>query len=90
MSKFDKLVDKITKGTTDRNIGFEELRNLLLRLGFDERIKGSHHIFTRSGLEEIINFQPKSDSKAKPYQVKQVRELLVNYRLLAQKRTDDE
>ncbi len=90
MSKFDKLADRIIKGNTDKNIGFEELRNLLLRLGFDERIKGSHHIFTRSGIEEIINLQPGPDNKAKPYQVKQVRELLVNYRLLAQKNTDDE
>ena len=89
MSKFDKLIDKVIRGNTDKNIGFEELKNLLLRLGFDERIKGSHHVFIRSGLEEIINLQPGSDNKAKPYQVKQVREVLIKYRLLSQKDADN-
>ncbi|WP_443081501.1 type II toxin-antitoxin system HicA family toxin [Thiohalorhabdus sp.] len=59
---------------------FAGLRNLLLRLGFEERIKGDHHIFTRGDGEEIINLQPRGN-KAKPYQVKQVRTLLVKYRL---------
>jgi len=42
--------------------------------------RGSHHIFTRSDVEEILNLQPRG-SKAKPYQVKQVRTILVEYRL---------
>jgi hypothetical protein len=53
---------------------------LLTRLGFDERIKGDHHIFTMAGIDEIINLQPKG-SKAKPYQVKQVRGLVLRYDL---------
>jgi hypothetical protein len=52
----------------------------LIRLGFDERIRGSHHIFTKKGVEEILNLQPKQ-GKAKAYQVKQVREMLLKYQL---------
>ena len=55
------------------------------KFGFDERIKGSHHIFTKKGIEEIINIQP-IGSKAKAYQVKQVRNLILKYKLGA----DDE
>jgi hypothetical protein len=53
---------------------------VLKRLGFEERIRGSHHIFTRDGIEEILNLQPRR-SRAKPYQVKQVRNVIVRYRL---------
>ena len=53
---------------------------MLKYLGFEERIKGSHHIFSRNGVEEILNIQPKK-SKAKPYQVKQVRNIILKYRL---------
>jgi len=56
------------------------LRALLRRLGFDERIKGDHHIFTKDGVEEILNLQPK-DGKGKPYQVKQVRDVILKYHL---------
>ena|ERR1039457_3944091 len=63
-----------------RTFAFNELRTLLLGLGFAERIKGSHHIFTREDIAEILNLQPQ-DSMAKPYQVKQVRKLLVRYKL---------
>ena len=61
-------------------IRFDDLRALLRRLGFAERIKGSHHIFTREGVDEILNLQPRG-SMAKPYQVKQVRRVLVQYKL---------
>ena len=53
---------------------------LLLAAGFDERSKGSHRIFTRDGVEEILNLQPRG-SMAKPYQVKQVRTVLVRYKV---------
>ncbi len=41
---------------------------------------GSHHIFFRDGVAEILNLQPRS-GKCKPYQVKQVRNVIINYRL---------
>jgi hypothetical protein len=56
------------------------LLRLLRRLGFDERVRGSHHILTREGVKEIINLQPMG-AKAKAYQVKQVRSLILKYRL---------
>ena len=51
-----------------------------LRLGFGERVRGSHHIFWKEGVEEILNLQPKG-GKAKPYQVKQVRHVILKYKL---------
>ena len=80
MSQQDKLLAKILSGASDTNISFEQLCQLLIRLGFDERIRGSHHIFTKEGIEEILNLQPKQ-GKAKAYQVKQVRETLLKYQL---------
>ncbi|HOS43006.1 MAG TPA: type II toxin-antitoxin system HicA family toxin, partial [Armatimonadota bacterium] len=62
------------------DIDFSELCALLRSLGFTERIRGSHHIFTREGVVEILNLQPLGHH-AKPYQVRQVRELLVRYQL---------
>lgn len=80
MGKYSKLRQKILAGGADSNVEFSALCQLLIRLGFNERSKGSHHIFTRDGVDEIINLQPKG-SKAKAYQVKQVRGILVKYRL---------
>ena len=74
------VLARILHGTSDANISFAGMRLLLRELGFDERIRGSHHIFTREGVEEILNLQPKG-SKAKPYQVKQVRRVILKYRL---------
>lgn len=80
MSKLDKVFEKILRGTSDANIDFGDLCQLLINVGFDERIRGSHHIFTKSNVVEIINLQPRG-SKAKPYQVKQVRNLILKYKL---------
>jgi hypothetical protein len=80
VAKSDELLSRILRGTSDANIAFNRLRNLLKRLGFTERIRGDHHVFTKSGVEEIINLQPQG-GKAKPYQVRQVRGVIVKYRL---------
>ncbi len=80
MGKYEKLLQRILSGTSDNNIKFSELCQLLKKLGFSERIKGDHYIFTKNNVEEIINIQPKN-SKAKSYQVKQIRNLIVKYRL---------
>ena len=76
----DNILERILRGTSDAGIRFSDLRTLLLKLGFTERIKGSHHIFTRDGINHILNLQSKN-SMAKPYQVKQVRGVLVQYKL---------
>jgi len=63
------------------NIRFADLRRLLASLGFAERIKGSHHIYSRDGIAEILSIQPLSGGGAKPYQVKQVRRIVAKYGL---------
>jgi len=83
MTKRDKVLEAVLRGTSDANIEFSDLCNLLLHLEFSERIRGDHHIFSRDGVEEILNLQPKG-SKAKPYQVKQVRGVILQYHLAAE------
>lgn len=80
MSQIQKLMTKILSGRSDKNISFAELKGLLVHLGFNVRIKGDHHIFTRGDVDEIINIQP-NGNMAKPYQVKQVRNLILKYKL---------
>ena len=80
MTHAEKTLEKVLRGTSDANLAFSDLRKLLSKLGFAERIRGSHHIYTRKGVPEILNLQP-SGSKAKPYQVKQVRYVILAYRL---------
>ncbi|MGH7885158.1 MAG: type II toxin-antitoxin system HicA family toxin [Thermodesulfobacteriota bacterium] len=73
-------MEKILRGSSDANIAFDDIRSMLLHLGFDERTRGSHHIYRKEGIEEIINIQ-RAGNKAKPYQVRQVRSLLLKYHL---------
>ena len=80
MSKYDKLLVQVLRGTSDANISFDGLCELLRQLGFAERVRGSHHIFSRESVEEILNLQPLG-AKAKAYQVKQVRSVLLKYKL---------
>jgi len=75
------ILEKILTGLSDKNIRFSELRSLVLSLGFDERIKGDHHIFTKAGIPEILNLQPLRDGMAKAYQVKQIRSIILKYKL---------
>ncbi len=80
MAKHEKTLLKVLRGGGDANIEFEDLRGLLLHLGFEERMRGSHHIFFKSGIEELINVQ-RSGSKAKSYQVRQVRAVITRHGL---------
>lgn len=82
MSRTDKLLLKLLSGVADADIPFDGLCHLLLRLGFQQRVRGSHHIFFRADVEEILNLQPRG-AKAKPYQVKQVRNVILKYKLAA-------
>jgi predicted RNA binding protein YcfA (HicA-like mRNA interferase family) len=80
MTRREKLLERILRGTSDRNVDFQDLCWLLRQLGFEERIRGSHHIFTQEGIEEILNLQPLG-TLAKAYQVKQVRQIVHKYKL---------
>ncbi len=75
MGQHEKLMQSILSGRQDKNILFSDLCSVL-----DRRVRGDHFIFTKDGVEEIVNIQP-AGSKAKPYQVKQVREIILKYRL---------
>ena len=80
MIRHEKVLTQILRGTSDANIPFDGLCGLLKYLGFKERIKGSHHIFTKENVEEILNVQAKGVN-AKVYQVKQVRNIILKYKL---------
>ena len=80
MSKHARLLGKILSGTADASVPFNGLCHLLQRLGFQVRIRGSHLIFFKSGVEEILNLQPRG-AEAKPYQVKQVRNIILKYKM---------
>lgn len=80
MGRREKFLLKVLLGKSDANISFIQLCELLKDLGFTERIRGSHHIFTKDDIEEILNIQP-LQNKAKAYQVKQIRNLILKYNL---------
>lgn len=80
MNRHERLLEVILRGRSDANVRFSELRALLGHLGFSERIRGSHHLFDRHGIEEIINLQS-CGGHAKPYQVRQVRRVILKYQL---------
>ena len=84
MTVRDKLVRQILTGRSDSNIPFEPLCQMLRWLGFHERISGDHHIFGKANVVEIINLQPLPSGKAKAYQVRQVRNVIVRYKLVDQ------
>jgi predicted RNA binding protein YcfA (HicA-like mRNA interferase family) len=86
MTQINKLLAKLMLGASDANFSFSDLCQILQILGFEVRIKGSHHIFTKEEVAEILNLQPqKADkSKAKAYQVKQVRAVILKYKLVNQ------
>jgi virulence-associated protein VapD len=81
MSKTRKVLSDILSGRSDSNITFADICHLLERCGFTRRQGGgSHIIFHKAEVEEILNLQPLGN-KAKAYQVKQVRNLILKYQL---------
>jgi hypothetical protein len=85
MTRAERLLERVLLGTSDADIPFAGIRQLLEALGFPERIRGSHHIFTRKGVEEILNLQPRR-AKAKSYQVRQVRDVILKCKLEGENR----
>ena len=80
VDKNQQLHARVLEGRSDANINFADLRRLLIWLGFEERIRGSHHIFRKQGVRELINLQ-QDGNKAKVYQVRQVRRVILRYGL---------
>lgn len=52
-----KVLRRVLSGTSDANLDFDDLCHLLTSLGFEMRVRGSHHIFRRAGIEEKLNLQ---------------------------------
>jgi hypothetical protein len=75
-----KTLRRLLSGTSDKGIRFDDLCSLLLSLGFESRVNGSHHLFRKTGVEEKINLQ-RDGGNAKPYQVKQVRAVILKFKL---------
>ncbi|MEO6436611.1 MAG: type II toxin-antitoxin system HicA family toxin [Tepidisphaeraceae bacterium] len=80
MASVEKILEQVLRGTSDANVEFNDLRRLLLHLGFQERTSGGHHIFRRAGIPQLINLQ-RDGKKAKPYQVRQVRRIIADHGL---------
>jgi hypothetical protein len=80
MNKHETTKQRVLSGTCNANIAFDDLCKMLTYLGFKNRTNSSHHIFSKEGVREIINLQAR-DGKAKPYQVKQVKSLIQQYKI---------
>jgi hypothetical protein len=80
MARHKRTLNQVLSGLADSNIAFDDLCALMVQLGFVERIRGDHHIFSRVGIAEILNLQPRGN-KAKTYQVRQVRNVIMRYNL---------
>jgi hypothetical protein len=88
VTRRQKFISRLLSGSADADIRFHDLLALLRTLGFDERVRGDHHIMTKDGVPEILNLQPRGD-KAKPYQVKQIRKVLTAYGFVGAVADDD-
>ncbi|MXY53359.1 MAG: type II toxin-antitoxin system HicA family toxin [Gammaproteobacteria bacterium] len=80
MNRHERLLRTILAGRSDANIRFADLCALMRYLEFDERIRGSHHMYRKDGIQERVNLQ-RDNGNAKPYQVRQVRRVALKYQL---------
>jgi hypothetical protein len=76
MASLKKILLRLLSGSADRNLRFDDVVRLLKHWGFEERIRGDHHIFSHPAIHEILNLQPRG-AQAKAYQVAQIREIIV-------------
>jgi predicted RNA binding protein YcfA (HicA-like mRNA interferase family) len=77
--KKQKLLKKLLSGS--KNIRFSEAEACAEAFGFQlKNISGSHHIYAHPGIPELLNLQ-NVKGKAKPYQIKQLLQLIEQYNL---------
>lgn len=80
MTKPPKLLAKAMAKQT--NLRFTDMIRLVEAFGFKlVRVSGSHHIYARDGVDELINLQ-NVKGQAKPYQVRQFLALVEGYNLV--------
>ena len=65
MSRPKRLMETILLGRSVANIRFDNLRALMRYLGFEERVRGGHHLFDKEGVVELVNLQSRG-GQAKP------------------------
>jgi predicted RNA binding protein YcfA (HicA-like mRNA interferase family) len=64
-----KTLARVLAGS--RNIRFADIQHLVEGFGlYVSRTSGSHHIFSRPGIPELVNLQ-EVRGEAKPYQIRQ-------------------
>jgi predicted RNA binding protein YcfA (HicA-like mRNA interferase family) len=74
-----KLLAKALTGS--KNLRFNEIMALAEAFGFRlSRVSGSHHIYVHPQVRELVNLQ-EVKGKAKPYQVRQLLEIVERYNL---------
>jgi hypothetical protein len=79
MSRAEKLFDKVRNNP--QNVRFDEICKLAEAFGFKcKGGKGSHTVYTRKGIPEILNFQ-NVNGMAKPYQARQFLKIIEEYGL---------
>ena len=76
-----KVYDVVVSGKSDNNIKYTDFQNLILDLGFEfQRQSGSHTMYYHRGINAFMNIQ-KDGSKAKSYQVEQLRNIILDNNL---------
>ncbi len=80
MSKADKHLTRLLRGTSDASFTFDELRRVLLRLGFEQRApRGSHYTFAHPAVPSILTIPKRKPLK--PVYVRKARALITDHGL---------
>lgn len=74
MSKFEKLIQKILNG---KNISYNEAENLLLKIGYQLEIRGSHHTFRKTNFPRNVSLKIRPQLLS--YQVDMLKEVLLEH-----------
>ena len=74
MSKFDKLINKIFSTSS---VSYEDAENILLSLGFELKVRGSHHNFRKKNYLTTVTI--KKIKELLPYQIKLLRQVLIDH-----------
>ena len=76
-----KVYDAVIGGKSDNNINYTDFINLLIDLWFTfRRQRGSHKMYCHNAINAFMNIQ-KDGSKAKAYQVEQLRSIIIKHNL---------
>lgn len=75
------MYNAVISGKSDNNVHFTDFQKLIIDLGFDfKRQRSSHTMYYHDGINEFMNIQ-RDGSKAKAYQVEQLRKIILKHDL---------